>query len=72
MRVTCAARTDAGLVRSANEDRYLMLPERGIFMVADGMGGRAAGELASEMAVAIMSRTIGALREASDTVPAGA
>lgn len=71
MRVTCAARTDAGLVRSANEDRYLMLPERGIFMVADGMGGRAAGEVASEMAVAIMSRTIGALREASDTDACG-
>jgi len=63
---TCAARTDVGIVRSGNEDNYLMLSEQGIFIVADGMGGHAAGEVASEMAVRITSQTIGSLRGLSD------
>jgi protein phosphatase len=63
---TCAARTDVGIVRSGNEDNYLMLADRGIFIVADGMGGHAAGEVASEMAVRIISREIGSLRGLSD------
>jgi len=53
---TCAGRTDVGIIRSGNEDNYLMLPDRGIFIVADGMGGHAAGEVASEMAVQTISR----------------
>ena len=66
MHFTCAARTDAGLVRSGNEDHYLMLSDRGIFIVADGMGGHAAGEIASEMAVWITSHGIGSVRGMSD------
>ena len=66
MHYTCGARTDAGLVRPGNEDHFAVLSERGIFIVADGMGGHAAGELASEMAVRIASQAMGSLRGLSD------
>ena len=66
MHFTCAARTDVGIVRSGNEDNYLMLSDRGVFIVADGMGGHAAGEVASEMAVRITSSEIGTVRGLSD------
>ncbi|MEP6572752.1 MAG: Stp1/IreP family PP2C-type Ser/Thr phosphatase [Gemmatimonadota bacterium] len=66
MHFTCAARTDTGIVRSGNEDNYLMLSDRGVFIVADGMGGHAAGEVASEMAVRIISKELGSLRGLTD------
>jgi serine/threonine protein phosphatase PrpC len=43
-----AAATDIGLRRQNNEDAILAIPEAGFFAVADGIGGGAAGEMASE------------------------
>ena len=51
MRFTCAARTDVGIVRSGNEDNYLINDELALFVVCDGMGGHAGGEFASAIAV---------------------
>lgn len=49
--VTAQAQTDRGLRRKRNEDSILALPEHGVFVVADGMGGYSGGEIASALAV---------------------
>jgi serine/threonine protein phosphatase PrpC len=43
--------SDPGCVRQNNEDTYLLSPETGLYLVADGMGGAQAGEHASQLAV---------------------
>jgi serine/threonine protein phosphatase PrpC len=50
------ANTDTGLMRSGNEDSFLSLPKRGLFAVADGLGGQAYGEVASRMAVDLLCK----------------
>jgi protein phosphatase len=55
---TSWAKTEIGLVRSSNQDAVGCFPEHGLFIVADGMGGHANGELASRMAVDVLRSQI--------------
>ena len=74
VRLLHAARTDVGMIRSGNEDNYAVdaNAERGVFIVADGMGGHAAGEVASEMAVQIVLRELAPMRTVEDQHAAAA
>ncbi len=64
--------TDLGRKRRSNEDAFFMDDELGLYVVADGMGGHAAGEVASREAVdtlyGMVKRGIGKLRDLVDPV----
>ncbi len=50
--------SDAGRVRDRNEDAFAVLPEQGLYIVADGIGGAAAGEVAGQIAVDALPRLL--------------
>src|SRR3981081_1833358 len=51
LRIEVGARTDLGRVRKNNEDCYQVLPALNLYVLSDGMGGEAHGEVASTLAV---------------------
>ena len=78
MKIRSAGATDVGKVRSSNEDSFGVFDDLGLYLVADGMGGHAAGEVASFLAVETIHEVFRASRDDSPngsperTTPAGA
>jgi serine/threonine protein phosphatase PrpC len=58
VRWRAAGASDVGRVRKGNEDAFLLDEARGVFLVADGMGGHAAGEIASAIATRAVGDTL--------------
>jgi protein phosphatase len=58
--------SDVGRKRKNNEDACLCIPERGIYCVADGMGGQAYGDIASETIITTLQRTFSAPEAEAD------
>jgi protein phosphatase len=65
-RWTCAAVSDVGRIRTSNEDSVFLSAESGVFVVADGMGGHAAGEVASAIASELIGGRLCCLGEGED------
>lgn len=65
MEASFAGATDPGLLRATNEDGLLLLPEAGVFAVADGLGGLDAGDVASRLALSVLKE------QCSRQTPAG-
>lgn len=67
VRVESIGISDRGLRRHHNEDAFLVRDDLGLYVVADGMGGHAAGEVAAGLAVSEIERTVEATLDAAET-----
>src|SRR5688572_33409935 len=57
-RVHASAASDRGRMRTGNEDRHYVDVDRGVFLVVDGVGGHAAGEVAAAIAVDVITQRL--------------
>lgn len=69
MNFVAAGLSDVGLQREINEDSFSILPEYKLFLVADGMGGHRAGDVASKMAIHAMGSFFEATASGDSTWP---
>ncbi len=65
-----AAVTDIGKIREKNEDSVLISSELSLGVVADGMGGHSAGEIASNIAVSVLAETLRKIADHKLQIPA--
>ncbi|MFH2010210.1 MAG: Stp1/IreP family PP2C-type Ser/Thr phosphatase [bacterium] len=69
MKIRYAAKTDVGMKRTHNEDYFSIIEDEQLFMVADGMGGHASGEVASKMSAETISEFYGRTKDEEATWP---
>jgi serine/threonine protein phosphatase PrpC len=69
MRIRYAAKTDPGLKRNHNEDYFSLIEDEQLFLVADGMGGHACGEVASKMAADVIREFFSRSKDDDSTWP---
>ena len=70
MKLRMFGATDKGLVRALNQDAYSCDASLGIVILSDGMGGHAAGEVASHMVVEGLTESLAKISESAvDDVP---
>src|SRR5207247_4858997 len=69
MRIRYAAKTDVGMKRNHNEDYFSLIEDEQLFLVADGMGGHASGEVASKMAADVLQEFYGRTKDDEATWP---
>jgi serine/threonine protein phosphatase PrpC len=66
VKITAAGKTDVGQVRSTNQDSFLVDEAQRLFIVADGMGGHAGGEIASNLCITEVSKFLKERADAFD------